>query len=221
MLADDPAWASRARAFSAKVRDVSEVAHGSAAASPAPSDHGAGGVSRRLSPGAWPTGSLQPPPAASRASPALKSCRPAESEMCCGSAGIYNLVRPSRRGARRPQGRAHRRRPSGPDRDRQPRLHAADVGGVGTGAAALADPPPDRNPDASIRGVTSCRSTSRRLYRRFASALATTGVLHSGLNACAASGAAPFPNPLAERCPQTRQSVSSAKSGEPRPTGAR
>jgi glycolate dehydrogenase iron-sulfur subunit len=92
LLAGDAAWAARARAFSAKVRDVSELL---AAAGPATGAalplkvaydapchllHG-----QRIS---------APPLAVLAAIPELVRLPLADSDQCCGSAGIYNLVEP-------------------------------------------------------------------------------------------------------------------------------
>jgi glycolate oxidase iron-sulfur subunit len=92
LLAADESWRDRARALSAKVRDVSELL---AAAGPA-----AGGTlgvrvaydapchllhGQRIS---------APPLAVLAAIPGLELVPLADSEQCCGSAGIYNLVEP-------------------------------------------------------------------------------------------------------------------------------
>jgi glycolate oxidase iron-sulfur subunit len=92
LLAGDAAWSDRARAFSVKVRDVSELL---AAAGPA-----AGGAlpvkvaydapchllhGQRVS---------SPPLAVLAAIPGLERVPLTGSEQCCGSAGIYNLVEP-------------------------------------------------------------------------------------------------------------------------------
>jgi len=94
LLADDPAWADRARAFSAKVRDVSEVladlppraTRHPIAARVAYHDacHLAHGQQVRAQPRQLLSGI-----------PGLELVSPGESEMCCGSAGIYNLVQPA------------------------------------------------------------------------------------------------------------------------------
>ncbi len=90
----DPAWEARARAFSAKVRDVSEVLNelGTPRAPRHPiaarvayhdACHLAHGQGVRTEPRAM----LQ-------AIPGIELVAPVESEICCGSAGIYNLVQP-------------------------------------------------------------------------------------------------------------------------------
>ena len=94
LLEHDPAWAARAHAFSARVRDVSEllVELGEPRATRQPvrarvvyhdACHLAHGQGVRTQPRAL----LQ-------AIPGVELLTPAESEICCGSAGIYNLVQP-------------------------------------------------------------------------------------------------------------------------------
>jgi glycolate oxidase iron-sulfur subunit len=94
LLADDPAWAARARALSAKVRDVSEVLVelGAPRAPRHPINarvayhdacHLAHGQGVRLQPRALLQGI-----------PGVELLSPLEGEICCGSAGIYNLVQP-------------------------------------------------------------------------------------------------------------------------------
>jgi glycolate oxidase iron-sulfur subunit len=90
----DPAWADRARALAAKVRDVSEVLAelGPPRAPRQPiaarvvyhdACHLAHGQGVRVEPRAM----LQ-------AIPGIELVTPGEAEICCGSAGIYNLVTP-------------------------------------------------------------------------------------------------------------------------------
>jgi glycolate oxidase iron-sulfur subunit len=92
LLATDPEWADRAARLSAKVRDVSELL---AAAGP----KRGGAVRERVAYDA-PCHLLHaqriadPPLAVLRAIPELALVPLNESEMCCGSAGIYNLVEP-------------------------------------------------------------------------------------------------------------------------------
>ncbi len=94
LLAADQEWAARAHAFSGKVRDVSEllVELGEPRAPRSPiharvayhdACHLAHGQGVRTQPRAL----LQ-------AIPGVELLTPAESEICCGSAGIYNLVQP-------------------------------------------------------------------------------------------------------------------------------
>ncbi len=91
---DDPAWAARARAFSAKVRDVSEVLVeiGEPRATRHPIKarvvyHDACHLAHAQGVRAQPRSLLA-------AIPGIELLSPAESEICCGSAGIYNLVQP-------------------------------------------------------------------------------------------------------------------------------
>ena len=92
LLADDPQWRDRATAVAARVRDVSELL---AAAGPRPG----GALDVRVAYDA-PCHLLHaqrvsaPPLAVLRAIPGLQLVPLAESEVCCGSAGIYNLVEP-------------------------------------------------------------------------------------------------------------------------------
>ena len=92
LLAGDPGWADRAVAFSASVRDVSELLE-------------AGGRAQRQ-PLELRVAFQDPchllhaqrvrsaPRAALHAIPGVEVLEPAEQELCCGSAGIYNLVQP-------------------------------------------------------------------------------------------------------------------------------
>jgi glycolate oxidase iron-sulfur subunit len=94
LFADDPEWAARAAAFSAKVRDVSEVLV----------DLGAPCAPRHPIPArvtyhdachlAHGQGVRAQPRALLQAIPGLELVSPQEGEICCGSAGIYNLVQP-------------------------------------------------------------------------------------------------------------------------------
>ena len=93
LLADDLAWADRARAFSAKVRDVSEVLTELPPRAPRHpiaarvAYHDACHLAHGQQVRAQPRQLLQ-------GIPGLELLTPAEPEMCCGSAGIYNLVQP-------------------------------------------------------------------------------------------------------------------------------
>ena len=92
LLADDPEWHDRAAAISAKVRDVTELL---SAAGP----KRGGPVPLRVAYDA-PCHLLHaqriaaPPLDVLRAIPELELVPLAESDVCCGSAGIYNLVEP-------------------------------------------------------------------------------------------------------------------------------
>ena len=94
LLAGDAQWAERAHAVSAKVRDVSEVLIelGEARAPRQPiharvAYHDACHL-------AHGQGIRSQPRALLQAIPGIELLTPAESEICCGSAGIYNLVEP-------------------------------------------------------------------------------------------------------------------------------
>ena len=93
MLSDDPEWAERAAAFSAKVRDVHEVlAEHEPRAQRHPlalkvAYHDACHL-------AHAQGVRQPPRDVLRSIPGLELVEPAEWELCCGSAGIYNVMQP-------------------------------------------------------------------------------------------------------------------------------
>jgi glycolate oxidase iron-sulfur subunit len=94
LLADDEAWAARARAFSAKVRDVSELLAG---LTPQATRHP---LNLRVAYHdachlAHAQGVRQPPRDLLRSIPGIEILPIAEQEICCGSAGIYNLVEPS------------------------------------------------------------------------------------------------------------------------------
>lgn len=93
LLRDDPAYRERAKAFSAKCRDISEVL---AALEPRAARH-----PLRLKVAYQDACHLQhaqgvksQPRAVLAQIPDLKILETAEAALCCGSAGIYNLVRP-------------------------------------------------------------------------------------------------------------------------------
>jgi len=94
LFADDPVWAARAKAIAAKVRDVTELlvdlGEQRAVRRPLPARlvyhdacHLAHGQDVRTQPRALLQGI-----------PGIELLTPGESEICCGSAGIYNLVQP-------------------------------------------------------------------------------------------------------------------------------
>jgi glycolate oxidase iron-sulfur subunit len=94
LLADDPAWATRADAFSAQVRDVTEIV--SELGAPRAPRHP---LSLRVAYHdachlAHAQGVRQPPRDLLRSIPGVEILPFAEQEICCGSAGIYNLVEP-------------------------------------------------------------------------------------------------------------------------------
>ncbi len=94
LFRDDPAWAQRAQAFSAKVRDVTEVLAGfdGARAPRHPIDariayHDACHLGHAQ-------GIRQQPRDLLAAIPGVTLVPIADGEICCGSAGIFNLVQP-------------------------------------------------------------------------------------------------------------------------------
>ena len=94
LLADDPAWAERARAFSAGVRDVTEIVS-ELGAPRAPRHRLALRVAYHDACHlAHAQGVRQPPRDLLRSIPGIEILPFAEQEICCGSAGIYNLVEP-------------------------------------------------------------------------------------------------------------------------------
>ncbi|HKP90764.1 MAG TPA: (Fe-S)-binding protein, partial [Thermoleophilaceae bacterium] len=93
LLRDDPEWAERAAAFSARVRDVSELLSGGAPRAPRHplpmrvAYHDACHLAHAQAVRSEPRGLL-------RDIPGLELVEPADWEICCGSAGIWNLVNP-------------------------------------------------------------------------------------------------------------------------------
>jgi glycolate dehydrogenase iron-sulfur subunit len=150
LLADDPAWAERARAFSAKVRDVHELL----------AEHPAQARRHRIDLTvayhdachlAHAQGVRAQPRDLLRAIPGLTLVEPAEWELCCGSAGIYNLTQPkaaAELGARKAGNLAATGARA---------IAAANPGCALQIAAHLDRPVPIHHPvvllDASIRGV--------------------------------------------------------------------
>jgi glycolate oxidase iron-sulfur subunit len=95
LLDDDPAWAERAAAFSAKVRDVMELLADLEVQRPAKLH----ALSARVAYHdachlAHAQGVRLQPRAVLRRIPGLDLVDITESDVCCGSAGIYNLVAP-------------------------------------------------------------------------------------------------------------------------------
>ena len=128
LLADDPAWAARAHAFSARVRDVSqliaEVGEPRAVRHPVRARvvyHDACHLAHAQGVRTQPRDLL-------RAIPGLDVLSPAEQDICCGSAGIYNLVEPDAAGELGGRKVATHLSALAPDRGRhrQPGLHDAD-----------------------------------------------------------------------------------------------
>ncbi|NMO91151.1 (Fe-S)-binding protein [Actinomycetospora sp. TBRC 11914] len=99
LLADDPVWADRAAAFSAKVRDVSEVLADALADSRAPRHrvdatvvyHDACHLGHAQKIRTQPRDVL-------RSIPGVTLTELPEAEICCGSAGIYNMLQPEAAG---------------------------------------------------------------------------------------------------------------------------
>jgi glycolate oxidase iron-sulfur subunit len=94
LFADDPAWAARAKAVAGKVRDVSELlielGEQRAIRRPLPARvvyHDACHLAHGQGVRAQPRALLQ-------GIPGVELLTPGESDICCGSAGIYNLVQP-------------------------------------------------------------------------------------------------------------------------------
>ena len=93
LLADDPEWAERAEAFSARVRDVTEIlaeAEPRAPRHPVPltvAYHDACHLAHAQKVRAEPRQVLA-------GIPGLTVLQPAEWEICCGSAGLYNMLEP-------------------------------------------------------------------------------------------------------------------------------
>ena len=92
LLASDPAWAERAARVAAKVRDVSELlsAAGPATGAPLPMRVTYDAPCHLLHAQRVST----PPLNVLRAIPQLELVPLADSDQCCGSAGIYNLIEP-------------------------------------------------------------------------------------------------------------------------------
>ena len=94
LLDHDPAWADRARRFSAKVRDVSEFL---AESGPVAERHP---VRIRVAYHdachlAHAQGIRREPRELLRSVPGLELLEPPEWEICCGSAGLYNILQPT------------------------------------------------------------------------------------------------------------------------------
>ncbi|MGJ3258446.1 MAG: glycolate oxidase subunit GlcF [Rhodospirillales bacterium] len=92
MLRNDPAWASRARAVSEKTRDVSEVltelglSKLTGAARPKVAYHSACSMQHGQQ--------LKTGPVTLLRDAGFEVTEPAESHLCCGSAGTYNIMQP-------------------------------------------------------------------------------------------------------------------------------
>jgi len=93
LFAADPEWADRARAFGERVRDVSEVLVELGATAPRHPIH-ARVAYHDACHLAHAQGVRSQPRELLAAIPGIELLTPEESEICCGSAGIYNLVEP-------------------------------------------------------------------------------------------------------------------------------
>jgi len=93
LFANDPAWAARAKAFSSKVLDVSELL----AKLPARAERHPLGLRVAMHDAchlAHAQGIRAQPRALLLGIPGLELCEVPDGDQCCGSAGIYNLVQP-------------------------------------------------------------------------------------------------------------------------------
>jgi glycolate oxidase iron-sulfur subunit len=154
LFKDDPAWAKRAHDLSARVRDVSELLAelGEQRAPRHPiaarvAYHDACHLAHGQGVRAQPRALLQ-------GIPGIELLMPAEPEICCGSAGIYNLVQPTP-AAQLGERKARNLAASSPDM-----IATANPGctlQIGSAAADLGYKWPIFHPiellDASIRGV--------------------------------------------------------------------
>ncbi|GEJ56137.1 (Fe-S)-binding protein [Anaeromyxobacter diazotrophicus] len=94
LLAGDPAWAARAAAFAARVKDVSELL--ASLAPRAPRHPFPVRVAYHSSCHLGHAQRLQEPPRAMlRSIPGLELVEVPEPDQCCGSAGVYNLLQPA------------------------------------------------------------------------------------------------------------------------------
>ena len=128
LLSDDADWAERAKAFVAKVRDVHELlAEHEPQAERHPlamkvAYHDACHLAHAQQVRTQPRDLL-------RGIPGLELVEPADWELCCGSAGIYNLVQPDAAAKLgQAQGGQPGRHEGGRDRGGQPRLLDPDRG---------------------------------------------------------------------------------------------
>jgi glycolate oxidase iron-sulfur subunit len=152
LLADDPAWARRAAAFCAKVRDVHELlAEHDPQAPRHPIEltvayHDACHLAHAQGIRAQPRELL-------RAIPGVRLVEPAEWELCCGSAGIYNLTNP------RAAAELGRRKAANLAATGAQAIAAANPGCALQITAHLTDPLPVHHPmtllDRSIRGEST------------------------------------------------------------------
>ena len=162
LLADDPAWAAKARAFSARVRDVTEMV-----AALTPSRAPRHPLALRVAYHdachlAHAQGVRQPPRDLLTSIPGVELLPFAEQDICCGSAGIYNLVEPdaARQLGDRKAGHIAAVRP-----DVVATANPGCMLQMAAGAARRADTWPVLHPiellDASIRGIAVRGLSSR------------------------------------------------------------
>jgi len=152
------AWADRARAFSEKVRDVSEALVELGRRAPGVIRSPRASCTTMRCHLAHAQGVRAQPRALLAAIPGIELLSPAEAEICCGSAGIYNLVQPepaSQLGERKARNIAAlaptSSRPATPGAScRLPRRPAA--------RARLDHRSSDRAPRRSIKGSVRCRT---------------------------------------------------------------
>ena len=153
LFRDDPDWSERAERFSDKVKDATELlaeAGPRAERHPLPvklAYHDACHLSHAQGVRSQPRELL-------RGIPELELVEPAEWEICCGSAGIYNLVKPepaAELGERKARNLLDTGRRG--DRRGEPRLRAAD-----RRAQRAPGPAPDRAaPDGAARPINPRR----------------------------------------------------------------
>jgi glycolate oxidase iron-sulfur subunit len=99
LLADDPAWAERASAFSAKVRDVSEVLAEALEEPRAPRTRIEARVAYHDACHLGHAQKIRDEPRAVIGSiPGVEVAELPEAELCCGSAGVYNMLQPEAAG---------------------------------------------------------------------------------------------------------------------------
>jgi glycolate oxidase iron-sulfur subunit len=167
LLADDPHWAAKARGFSARVRDITEMV-----AALAPARARRHPLALRVAYHdachlAHAQGVRQPPRDLLMSIPGVELLPFAEQEICCGSAGIYNLVEPdaARQLGDRKAGHVAAVRP-----DVVATANPGCMLQMAAGAARRADTWPVLHPiellDASIRGSSKDGGVQEILNRR-------------------------------------------------------
>jgi len=95
LLKNDPAWAERARQFTAKVRDISEILAGLQPARAPRQPLNLRVAYHDACHLAHAQGVRREPRQLLESIPGVTVAPFAESELCCGSAGIFNLVEPA------------------------------------------------------------------------------------------------------------------------------